>query len=59
MELYCGWIAPVKVYGGDFEMEALAAGTVRALNGEEETKVYTGYPVWEGFNRTETGKSNG
>ncbi|WP_339247202.1 butyrate kinase [Paenibacillus sp. FSL R10-2796] len=59
VELYCGWIAPVKVYGGDFEMEALAAGTVRALNGEEETKVYTGYPVWEGFNRTETGKSNG
>ncbi len=44
-----GWIAPVKVYGGDFEMEALASGAIRALNGEEELKVYTGEPVWSGF----------
>ena len=29
------------VYGGDFEMEALASGAVRALNGEEELKEYT------------------
>jgi len=37
------------VYGGDFEMEALASGAVRALNGEEELKEYTGVPVWSGF----------
>ena len=46
---YAGWIAPVKAYGGDFEMEALAAGALRVLNGEEETKEYTGVPVFSGF----------
>ncbi len=46
---YCGWIAPVIVYGGDFEMEALASGAIRALEGTEETKEYTGVPVWSGF----------
>lgn len=44
-----GWIAPFIVYGGDFEMEALASGAIRALSGEEETKEYTGKPVWSGF----------
>ncbi len=46
---YAGWIAPFIVYGGDFEMEALASGAVRALSGEEELKEYTGVPVWSGF----------
>lgn len=46
---YAGWIAPFIVYGGDFEMEALASGAIRALSGEEETKEYTGIPVWNGF----------
>lgn len=46
----CSWIAPVKVYGGDFEMEALAAGAIRILSKMEEPKVYTGQPVWSGFN---------
>lgn len=46
---YAGWIAPFIVYGGDFEMEALASGAIRALSGEEETKEYTGVPVWSGF----------
>ena len=45
----CKWIAPIKVYGGDFEMEALASGAIRALTGEEEVKEYTGVPVWTGF----------
>ncbi|WP_099466634.1 butyrate kinase [Konateibacter massiliensis] len=45
----CAWIAPVKIYGGDFEMEALAAGALRVLNKEEEPKNYTGDPVWSGF----------
>ncbi len=42
----CGWIAPVSAYPGEFEMEAMAAGAVRALKGEEEVKRYTGRPVW-------------
>lgn len=46
---YAGWIAPMIVYGGDFEMEALASGAVRALSGQEPTKEYTGIPVWSGF----------
>lgn len=44
-----GWIAPVRAYGGDFEMEALAAGAARALTGAEEVLTYTGVPTWSGF----------
>ena len=46
---YTSWIAPVKVFAGDFEMEALASGAIRALTGAELTKDYTGIPVWHGF----------
>lgn len=42
----CSWIAPVSAYPGEFELEAMAAGAIRVLNGEEEPKVYTGKPVW-------------
>lgn len=49
VEERCGWIAPVISYGGDFEMDALAAGAVRALEGAEEVMVYTGEPSWKGF----------
>ena len=45
----CEWIAPVCAYPGEFEMEAMASGAVRVLNGEEKVKVYTGKPVWNGF----------
>ena len=43
------WIAPVYVYPGSYETEALASGVIRVLNGEEEEKQYTGTPVWDGF----------
>lgn len=43
------WMAPVFVYGGDFEMEALAAGARRALDGAEEVMTFTGEPSWKGF----------
>lgn len=42
----CQWIAPVTAYPGEFEMEAMASGAIRALNGAEEIKNYTGEPVW-------------
>ena len=45
----CSFIAPVTAYPGEFEMEAMAAGAIRVLNGEEELKVYTGKKVWDGF----------
>ena len=45
----CSYIAPVYAYPGEFEMEAMAAGAIRVLNGEEELKEYTGKLVWDGF----------
>lgn len=45
----CGWIAPVTVYEGEFEQEAMAEGALRVLRGEEEVKEYSGKPAWDGF----------
>jgi len=45
----CSFIAPVYAYPGEFEMEAMAAGAIRVLNGEEQLKEYTGKPSWSGF----------
>lgn len=45
----CSFIAPVWAYPGEFEMEAMASGAIRALTGKEEVKKYTGKPVWGGF----------
>lgn len=46
---YISWIAPISVQAGEFEMEALAAGATRAMDGVEAVKEYTGVPVWDGF----------
>lgn len=35
-----GFIAPVKVYSGEFEMIALAQGVLRVLRGQEEARIY-------------------
>ena len=43
------FIAPVKLYPGEYEMDALAAGAIRVLDGKEEPKSYTGEPVFPGF----------
>lgn len=45
----CGFIAPVSAYPGEFEMEAMAAGAIRVLEGKEEVKEYLGVPSWKGF----------
>ena len=42
----CSWIAEVIAYPGEFELEAMAAGAIRVLDGVEEAKVYTGEPCW-------------
>jgi len=42
----CSWIAEVTAYPGEFELEAMAAGAIRVLEGKEEAKVYTGEPCW-------------
>ena len=44
-----GFIAPVVVSAGEFEMEALAAGAIRVLSGQEKALEYDGRPVWEGL----------
>ena len=35
---YLDWIAPVKVYPGEDELQALAEGVFRVLDGEEKAK---------------------
>jgi len=50
----CDWIAPVYVYPGSFETEALAAGAERVLTGEEPVRTYTGRPAWSGFDLGES-----
>ena len=49
IERRCGWIAPVRAYPGELEMEALAEGALSALRGIIVPKEYTGEPVFFGF----------
>lgn len=44
-----GFIAPIEVRGGEFEMEALASGALRVLRGTELVKEYTGKPSFSDF----------
>ena len=39
------FIAPIYTYPGEYEMEAMANGAARVLDGEEELKTYTGEPI--------------
>ncbi|WP_099467142.1 butyrate kinase [Konateibacter massiliensis] len=45
----CDFIAKVTAYPGEFEMEAMASGAIRVLEGKEKAKKYTGIPVFKGF----------
>ena len=45
----CEWIAPISVYPGEMEQEALAWPVLAALRGEEDILTYSGRPVWNGF----------
>ncbi|MCI8594634.1 MAG: butyrate kinase [Oscillospiraceae bacterium] len=49
MQEHVGFIAPIEVRAGEFEMEALAAGAIRVLKGEEQAKVYTGEEPFKNF----------
>ena len=49
IEERCGWIAPVFAYPGEFELEAMAAGARRVLDGAEKPLRYSGKPVFVGF----------
>ena len=45
----CGWIAPIHVYPGEMEQEALAWATLKVLRGQAEAMTYSGKNVWQGF----------
>ena len=45
----CGWIAPIVVYPGEMEQEALADAVLEVLHGEKKAHTYSGEPVWKGF----------
>ena len=45
----CGFIAPISVYPGEMEQEALAYGALKVLRGEESAMTYSGRNVFQGF----------
>jgi len=49
----CGWIAPIHVYPGEMEQEALALGVLKVLRGQARAMTYTGRNVWQGFEGVE------
>ena len=49
IEERCGWIAPISVYPGEMEQDALALPVLKALRGQAKVLTYSGKPVWSGF----------
>ena len=45
----CGWIAPISVYPGECEQEAMADAVLEVLRGKRQASRYTGSPVFQGF----------
>ena len=45
----CSWIAPIHVYPGEMEQEAMAFPVLKVLRGEAEAISYSGKNVWQGF----------
>lgn len=45
----CGWIAPISVYPGEMEQEALALPALKVMRGELTPLTYSGEDVWQGF----------
>ena len=49
VEQRCGWIAPIAVYPGECEQEAMADAVLEVLRGQRKANRYTGVPVFRGF----------
>ncbi len=49
LQKMCGWIAPISIYPGEAEQEALAGAVLQVLRGEAAANRYTGQPIWQGF----------
>lgn len=41
------WIAPIRIFPGEYEMDSLGNGLLRVLNGQDKTMEYTGIPVFD------------
>lgn len=44
---YCKWIAPIYVYAGEYETEAMVNAALKVMRGEEAVKKYTGEPAFD------------
>ena len=51
IEKRCGFIAPIRVYPGEMEQEALALPALAVLRGEVIPHTYAGRNVWQGFEK--------
>ena len=49
IEKRCGWIAPISVYPGEMEQEALAIPALKVMQGKLTPLTYSGKDVWQGF----------
>lgn len=49
IESHCSFIAPIAVYPGEVEQEAMALSVLDVLQGRREAFDYTGKPVFSGF----------
>jgi len=49
IRMRCGFIAPIEVYPGEMEQEAMALPTLKVLRGELTAMSYSGRNVWPGF----------
>lgn len=45
----CGFLAPIAVYPGEMEQEAMAHAALKALRGECVPRTYAARDVWNGF----------
>ena len=45
----CEWIAPIVVYPGEMEQEAMAFPVLKVLRGQAAAMTYSGKNVWNGF----------
>jgi butyrate kinase len=46
VEKYCKWIAPIYVFAGEYETEAMVNAALKVMRGEEPVKEYTGEPTF-------------
>lgn len=50
----CSFIAPIETYPGEVEQETMAEAAYKAATGETEARVYSGRPVFTGFDFEKT-----